>query len=165
MCMRIISRECPRPKIAEEDIHVQKVLSLVEFDVGKGYYSPYMKHFSYTVDGTYAERSVLGVPIEVDDSEAFRILSKISQMEKDRLGNTVYNIYEGLHSVGKIINIDGYWCSADYWKSHERDFVLEKHDNHRLFDAIIPKLSLYYVNHCGEYVSNKLLITGEHKEE
>jgi hypothetical protein len=141
MCWYSSNKEDFEPKVATEDIPVIKVVLKEESDK---YISVYYAH-PYQV-GDMCESSIV---IEGDDYE-----TRISQ---------------GLHSYSKDVVLSRRKLGDTSWKPSSRlyidspdhiwvldSFVL-KEDMAKL-NCIIPKDSVYYVNECGEYVSNRLKV-------
>ena len=89
--------------------------------------------------------------------------------------DSIYHLYPntyiiecGLHSCKKITFLSG--VNKEAWVStlHEEldcySPLWYKAKNEIVVDAIIPKGSHYYLNEYGEYVSDKLMMTGISKE-
>ena len=127
------------PKIAEEDIKVKKILT-------KQLTSPYM-----------------GNPWVMNE------------VQKTNLGGcccynnglviTSWCVSEGFHSCKNIIQSTHPFKRSFYSASEDGEIYGNVFPNcaekdYLVFDAIIPKGSMYYVNEYEEFVSNKLMITG-----
>ena len=136
-----ISKFPPREQIAEKDIEVEKVLSVV----GNNLHSPLCPKIWKKGE------------IEVESN--FHI-------EKDSVFN-YYPITKGFHSVKKLKHYSNEflnffsskykesWCSLSPKGRHK---LFTKSDTDKVFKAIIPKGARYCVNEYLEYVSDKLII-------
>ena len=74
----------------------------------------------------------------------------------------IWSIEEGFHSA-KDIKIDGYYTchprlKVSNGKKAGRIFTIRCESGIEILNCIIPKGSKYYVNECGEYVSDQLIV-------
>lgn len=131
--------------VASEDIPVQKVL--VEYDDGQSLIYDY--HLFSPIFNS----------IEWKTGEV-----KVAKI--DRIYNlypNTYTIERGLHSCKKIAFLPDFnnaWVSKLHEELDGYSLLWYKTKNEIVVDAIIPKGSHYYLNEYGEYVSDKLMMTG-----
>lgn len=119
--------------VAENDIPVKKVLCTYNFSQGDVLKSPIIGSFVWKVGEVFECK--LGEPI---------------QTEYD--GNIVHMIVDGFHSCSEISPLGLFWING------ERKILFHLSNRDVLCNAIIPAGSVYYMNECGEYVSDSLKI-------
>lgn len=131
------SKTLPVRKIAKSNIKVYKIL----YKVGGIIKSPFFKEFSWEI----------GVDFSIPSNCLF-------VEESPRM----YFINEGFHSLKNIPIIveNSYWINS---KTRLILFTTDRADT--LFECIIPKGSIYYINSNGEVVSDHLRIVKEYKKK
>lgn len=126
------------PKIAEEDIKVKKLLT-------RHRVSPYNGHMHWEFNEVY----------ETDLGRCYELYPM----------GTSWRVNEGFHSCKNIIKARqiltyGYFNASEDGELYENILPGVAGNDYLIFDAIIPKGSMYYVNESDAFVSNKLMITG-----
>lgn len=126
-----ISKNIPELKIAEKDIEVQKVL--------------------------WEDNNTLRSPLWIDyvwKQGVVQEVSWFSEYKKYGLPSDPHYLKSnGFHSCKKILCKNGNWYSV-----YPIKLIFQVNDFERIFNAIIPKGSKYYLNEYGEFVSDKLMI-------
>ena len=145
MCWK--SKEVPVRQVADKDIKVKKILK--KCDDGQ-LVSPIYCDFPWKI-GEVAHCE-LGEPY----ASYLNSFSPFKYEEKSKC----YDINCGLNScvfIGWNFNT---WISLYEGRGHE---MFASNDDEAVCDAIIPAGSSYYLNEHGEYISDKLMITGVSK--
>ena len=127
------STKTPIKRIAEEDIKVKKILFLYNNILR----SPIEREFIWNKNILYTTEL---------DAVSYNTLTMM------------YRIHKGFHTANSIGVFAEYWTTV--YKNNEY-ITFTKEEGESVFDAIIPKGSEYYLNECGEYVSNQLIIYEE----
>ena len=138
--MCFTAKNSVKERIAEKDIHVQKVLCR---DSSGKLHSPFYSKFIWKI----------GVEKR----------AKIEPIFYDKYG--LISIEEGLHSA-KGVKLYSTKCGAWYCTNKsELVWICDYNENMVVYDCIIPKGSVYYKNSGNEYVSNCLKLVKEIKCE
>lgn len=129
-----ITDKIPVKEIAKEDIKVYKIIN-----THCGLFSPCIPDISWEI----------GIP-------------KYSE-----IGVSGHLIREGLYSLKDIPHIEpqhGWSNLLSYleWVTAENKSIMKYDYGEKVFEAIIPAGSEYYLNELGEYVSNQLILTKEY---
>ena len=139
MCWK--TRKTPVLKIAEENIHVKKILQKEREGSGLSYVFRSPCYLEQTWESGICYESPLGSPTAVYPSS--------SSLYPD------YNIYAGFHSCRKLKVKYGMFITIE--DNFEEKALWVRHYNESIFNAVIPKGAKYYLNESGEYVSDKLI--------
>ena len=139
MCWIAIKEEDRELHVATKDIKVKKVLEVDHYD---GYCSPcYPMRWEKGRD--YKTHFVKYGNLCIDNG--FHSCKEIHTIPTQ--------------TVGK--NKRGYWVCTDYSKTRNyRKPMFHVRENHVLCDFVIPKGARYYLNHYGEYVSDRIRFVG-----
>lgn len=135
-------------EVATRDIECFKICELIDNKICSLY-----QGFEYQLNTTYKAKLIFSKSIVVKTS---KVIS--------------YEINEGIHSYSTECKLkrefasDTEECKAAFVNIIKNEFFLDSiclnlHPNAVLVKCIIPEGSIYFINECGEIVSNQIILT------